>query len=76
MNFRQPEFREGAEYEFRDQVLNAATNAIARGLFKTCITCIDFKEAAEHCRAFNARPPARVIAYGCKSYTHTDEIPF
>lgn len=45
------------------------------GLWRTCITCMKFVENTEHCSQFGARPPARVIAYGCPAYEN-DEIPF
>lgn len=47
----------------------------AVSLFRTCITCMHFVENTEHCSQFGARPPARVIAYGCPSYEN-DDIPF
>ena len=43
-------------------------------LHHTCLTCEHFDEAREICRVADARPPARVIASGCPSYT--EEIPF
>jgi hypothetical protein len=39
----------------------------------TCMTCLYFDETSETCTMFNARPPARVIAYGCPSH---DPLPF
>ena len=44
------------------------------GVFKNCCTCSKFVEVMELCEEFNARPPARVIAYGCVKHSHT--IPF
>ncbi len=50
----------------------------AKLAFISCINCNFFKEReGEICTAvapFNARPPARVIAYGCSQ--HSSEIPF
>jgi len=43
---------------------------------KTCLTCVCFDEKLEYCKKYKARPPARVIAYGCRDYFHNDEIPF
>ena len=45
------------------------------GVWRTCITCMHFIENTEHCTVFGARPPARVIAYGCPKYDN-DDIPF
>ena len=41
---------------------------------KTCLTCDHFDEKAEQCGLYKARPPARVIAFGCPSYVN--EVPF
>lgn len=39
----------------------------------TCMTCLYFDEQTEMCTRYNARPPARVIAYGCPDH---DSLPF
>lgn len=41
-----------------------------------CITCRNFDQNNELCRLYNARPPARVIAYACEKYDDADAIPF
>lgn len=43
---------------------------------KTCINCDYFAEQRELCTMVkpNARPPARIIAFGCEMFTET--IPF
>ncbi len=41
---------------------------------KTCINCFHFQETTEQCKLFRARPPARIIAFGCEKYD--DQIPF
>lgn len=48
----------------------------ARGMTSSCISCLAFNEASEWCKTYGARPPARVIAFGCESYDDEDEIPF
>lgn len=73
---RKPTLRDGTIYDIRDAVQGALQAAFEKGIMTTCITCIDFNEPTELCQRFKERPPARVIAYGCKSYTHDDEIPF
>lgn len=35
---------------------------------ETCLTCEHFDESTETCALAKARPPARVIAYGCPCY--------
>lgn len=37
-------------------------------LFKTCLNCKSFDEPSEICSKFNARPPARVITFGCEAF--------
>ncbi len=44
--------------------------------FQTCITCEMFNKETEHCKLANQRPPAKVIADGCSSYTDEDSILF
>lgn len=43
---------------------------------KSCVNCIYFNEKIEHCTKWNARPPARTIAFGCESYQDDLEIPY
>lgn len=44
--------------------------------FRSCLSCIYFKEKSELCSKYNMRPPAKIIAYGCPDYDDVDEIPF
>jgi hypothetical protein len=48
----------------------------ALGMTTSCLSCSRFSESEEICRKFAARPPARVIAFGCSEYLDTEEIPF
>jgi uncharacterized protein YqgV (UPF0045/DUF77 family) len=41
---------------------------------ETCLSCEHFDEATEVCALAQARPPARVIAHGCPSYSA--QVPF
>lgn len=46
-------------------------------LTRSCLSCDHFNEAQELCAKFNARPPARVIAFACTEYSNIDDdIPF
>lgn len=54
--------------------LRLANTMEAAGVYRNCLTCRHFVEAMETCGEFNARPPARIIAYGCEK--HSNEIPF
>ena len=42
---------------------------------QSCINCEHF-QADEKCKLFNARPPAKIIVYGCEKWIGKDEIPY
>lgn len=47
------------------------------GAFPSCLSCKHFQEVHEACMISNyARPPARIIAFGCHQYQDKDDIPF
>lgn len=46
----------------------------AARLYHSCVSCQHFSEEKELCCLFNARPPARVIAFGCERWM--EEPPF
>lgn len=50
-------------------VARAVTDAM-----ETCLSCEHFDEPSEVCALAQARPPARVIAHGCPSYSA--QVPF
>jgi hypothetical protein len=57
--------------------LQKCASEIAKAIvenMETCINCAHFHEQTEICELAQARPPARVIAHGCPSYT--PGIPF
>lgn len=74
-----PTLSEFARIDLEAAVRNAIRNILERGVavnefpYITCITCMHFDEGKEHCQLYNARPPARVIAFGCPSH---DYIPY
>ncbi len=43
--------------------------------FQSCINCDHFTKD-ERCGLFNARPPAKIIVYGCEKWINKDAIPF
>lgn len=47
----------------------------AKDARRTCVNCMHFDEQREVCKLAGARPPARVIAFGCDSFEE-DNIPF
>lgn len=54
----------------------SVTTALKRSRV-TCMTCMFFNQRAELCEKARprARPPARVVAYGCSAH-EVDDIPF
>lgn len=44
--------------------------------FQTCLTCISFEEDKDYCRHWRAKPPSRVIVYGCDNYFDINDVPF
>lgn len=49
---------------------------LPQDIVKSCLTCGYFIEETEVCNKFNAKPPARVIAFSCESYDGSCDIPF
>lgn len=43
-------------------------------VYRSCLSCHYFEEAAESCKLASARPPARIIVQGCDKYL--EEPPF
>lgn len=66
-----------------DQNIAAALNKLAEAAAKicnegrrTCVNCLHFDDHAEVCTFYTPqmRPPAKVIAFGCKEFQ--DYVPF
>lgn len=82
-----PTIRPDTLYDIRDYFVKCI-EAYEGVLVRNCLTCTNFVEHGypnnangpgfntETCRKYGARPPARVIAYGCPSWFNEDEIPF
>lgn len=77
------EIAEHIEYRIQTAVKAAITLAIQNAdaklipvVRRSCIACMHFNEQAELCGKFNARPPARVIAFACPEYIEDSNIPF
>lgn len=43
-------------------------------LFQSCLVCEHFNHETEICKAYNVRPPARIIVFGCKNYEESSNI--
>jgi hypothetical protein len=71
--------RETADRKLRTFVRTALSLAqmLPEEVVKSCLSCDTFNEETEVCSKFNARPPARVIAFSCGDYANiNEEIPF
>lgn len=70
--------RQEASVDFTSSLLHAAYQLIvANGdPFQSCLTCTHFTENTQFCKRWDARPPPRVIVYGCDEYDDISEIPF
>lgn len=54
----------------------AVTAAWPNGITRTCVSCDHFRTGNETCGLANARPPARIIAFGCEKYSDDMDVPF
>lgn len=72
----EPKPRDGTMYDVATAVQKALGYVGGNSPTKSCLNCTYFLEHNEQCQKFNARPPARVIAYACSEYQDNDDIPF
>lgn len=73
-----PRLRNDVEIDLGYLIKHAVFRAIEdqRHPFKNCINCTKFDQKNEICNQYKARPPARVIAYGCPEHVDMYEVPF
>lgn len=84
VNQFKPKVRNEAKQDFAAFLKKGMENSINQILnsnylkfpYQTCIICRNFNENKEECKLFNAKPPARVIAFGCDKFDDLEEIPF
>lgn len=82
MNKPIPKARQSYADDFVYRFKQFLTNEIPEfSPIQTCINCVKFNEQQEYCAFFRARPPARVIAFGCNTKAYEEnyldaEIPF
>lgn len=75
----QPKLKIDASYHIAEIIKHAWEEYAKRShnfLYMSCLNCDHFNEEKELCKLVNQRPPARVIAFGCKAWQDIDEIPF
>lgn len=70
-----PKLRKEAEIELLSKIQSVLSKASP---FQSCLNCDNFNEQTEICKVWNARPPAKVIAFSCGTdkYDDNEEIPF
>ena len=56
--------------------LNFTNYLFENGWFSTCLNCHYWQAEKELCGKFNARPPAKIIAFGCEKFSDEHWIPF
>lgn len=72
-----PKLRIDAQVELRAAIANwIETTFRGEFPFQNCLNCLNFNEKSEICKLYNAKPPARVIVYGCEKFDDISEIPF
>ncbi len=74
-----PTLRKEADLDLSSALTHAIWNNLKRTdifPFQNCLSCTRFTEATEMCSFWNAKPPARVIAFGCSKYIDQSEIPY
>jgi hypothetical protein len=59
--------------EIRRKLIEVVDDALSEAnVLNCCVNCKKFNEQTEICSKWNARPPARVITFGCELF---DMIP-
>ena len=65
------------QIDLLNSTIKTLTELKPEDIVESCLTCQNFNEDTEQCGLYFARPPARVIAFGCPSYFNIeDDIPF
>ena len=67
------------EVELRAKLAQLVTEIIkdvspSNMLFQSCLVCEHFNHETEICKAYNRRPPARIIVFGCKTFEESSNI--
>lgn len=77
MNKITPKLRKEVFVELVSTIIRIIENNTAIQFpFKNCLNCEHFNEKDELCRYWKAKPPSRVICYGCDQHTDIGDIPF
>ncbi len=62
-----------------DRMRRAITKAVHEGIDRSkqcCPNCACWTESNNYCKVERANPPPRIVAFGCKAFVPSDEIPF
>jgi hypothetical protein len=72
-----PKLRIEQHYDLRSLINEAVANVLkSDSAYESCLVCEKFDEKNELCKLANQHPPARIIAYGCPSFTDKEQPPF
>jgi len=72
-----PKLRLEQYYDLRSLIRDAVMQTLVKDCaYESCLVCEKFDETNELCNIVNQRPPARIIAYGCPSFTDNEQPPF
>lgn len=64
-------------HEAKSSIQLALENAFQNiYIYQCCLNCENFVEINETCILAKARPPVRILTYGCEKWTERDTIPF
>ncbi len=78
MNIK-PSLRYETILELKASMNNALTRALENEHhypYRNCLSCSHFTEAKELCNYWQAKPPVRVLVYGCEKHNDISDIPF
>ena len=66
--------RQEAINKLADQLCIQVIDILDKNM-RSCLNCEKFDEQAELCKAFNARPPVRIMVKACGDWSYS-EVPF
>ncbi len=72
-----PTLRHEQFYDLQSLISKAVRDIVKyKDAYQNCLNCEHFIEQTEICKLANARPPARIIVYGCPKHCDKEQVPF